>query len=73
MRFYLIAYKRRRGEITGLRDYATQDEALAERFRLEDSRVDADLELVVLGAQNKDDLVKTHARYFKSMRQLVQG
>lgn len=74
MKYFLITYNRRRGALaTPMRVFDDQKVAMAERFRIEATRVDADLEVVVLGAEDEQDLVKTHSRYFKSVGDLARG
>jgi hypothetical protein len=71
MPHWLIAYDRKRGELTRCEEYADSAEALAERFRLEREAA-PDAEIVVLGADSLEMLKVTHGRYFFSMGELAR-
>jgi len=51
-----------------LREFGADEQgALSERFRREFStRNRAGIEIVVLGAESRQDLQRTHSRYFKT-------
>lgn len=71
---YLIVYRKSTGTVEQCNEYSNTDLAtvLKERARLERMYgAQGDVEVVVLGARNTDDLVKTHSRYFKSLRELA--
>ena len=74
MNHYLIVFDRTAGRV--LRDdaYTDRHEALRERFKAERAyQGDDDIEVVVLAADSRDALTKTHARYFKPLKSLLQG
>jgi hypothetical protein len=72
MGHFLVIYDRRAGEIIRRGEFETGATALAARFDAErEFRGEPDIEVVVLGADSWDALEKTHARYFKNMRELV--
>lgn len=70
---YLLVYERSTGRLKECLDLGTDSvAALAERFdreRRESS--DPDVEVVLLSAQSRDELMRTHARYFKSVGELA--
>jgi hypothetical protein len=73
---YLIVYDQRDGRIDILEEFSDveRDAALNRRFELElKHRSDPLIEVVVLGAASRDDLMATHARYFKSVSELAEG
>lgn len=75
MKYFLLVYDRRRGRIVDRRDYeeADRERALQDRAQLmREQRQSADTEVVLLGAESFDDLRKTHARYFKTVKQLAK-
>jgi len=77
MTIFLVIYDRHRGELVSITPYTPSERARAEHERLEvelDS-VNRKLgrEVVLLEADGEDDLRKTHARYFKNLRELVAG
>lgn len=73
MRYFLVVYNRNSGAVevkgftAGQREQALEerfDRELAERYRPE-------MEVVLLGAESRAALEKTHARYFKSAAELA--
>lgn len=73
MNYYLVVYNRRTGEVT-VRDFgpAERDAAFRARFEVEASVSDDDIEVVVLGGKSREDLARTHGRYFASVAQLAR-
>ena len=74
MSYFLLIYDQRRGVLEALEEFpeAAADAALARRFELErDHREESGVEVVLLGAPSQDALRKTHARYFKTVRELA--
>jgi hypothetical protein len=70
----LIVYRRSVGEIVQLEDLGTdRKQAMRHRFEAEHRhKGDPDLEVVVLSAPSREVLERTHARYFRSSRQLTE-
>ena len=71
---FLIVYDQTSGQVLDLREFddADRESALSERFRLEREHLaDENLEVVVLGADSRADLERTHARYFKTVSELA--
>jgi hypothetical protein len=74
MKYFLLVYDQRSGLIEPPREFpgSSVSSALEQRFELERSYRDhPDIEVVVLSAQSTEDLKRTHARYFKSVRELA--
>ena len=74
MKYFLIKYDRHEGELKELREFGPSERqaALKERFALERAnRLNADIEVVLLGAQSIDALYRTHSRYFKTPDELA--
>jgi hypothetical protein len=72
---YLIVYNQLTGDVN-LTEYSDEEqaEALARRFALErEHRLEPHIEVVILSARSRDVLERTHARYFKTVRQLVEN
>lgn len=74
MKQFLLVYDRKAGKITDLREYDEGDfgRALNDRFSVEEDSKNGQLEVVVLRAKSLDALKRTHARYFKTPKQLVE-
>ena len=70
MKYFLIEFDREHEQLLRLTEYANSTEAIDERFRRELEIRDEDLEIVVLGAVNKEALIHTHSRYFNQNRDL---
>jgi hypothetical protein len=74
VRNFLVVYNRRTGERT-LREFPEGygREAIRERFAQERlHRDDPDIEVVVLGSSSRDELMKTHSRYFRSAEEILE-
>ncbi len=75
MRSFLVVYNRRTGDNT-LREFPPGHgrEAIHARFEAErQHRSDPDIEVVVLGSHSKEELLKTHSRYFRSAREILEN
>ena len=69
-RYFLVVYNRREGRLLEIQDYQRneRERALKDRFSRElKERADPDVEVVLLGAESREALGKTHARYFKPL------
>lgn len=72
---FLVVYDRAAGDIIELTEWSDADRemALDSRFELERKYSDRpEIEVVVLGAQSRTDLERTHGRYFKTVAQLAE-
>lgn len=75
MRSFLIVYNRRTGS-NDVREFPVGHGREAIRARFEEERLhrgDPDIEVVVLGSRSREELMKTHSRYFRSARQMVES
>jgi hypothetical protein len=73
MGYYLVVYDRSTGavEVEEFTDQQ-QDLALHRRFEYErEQRNRSEVEVVVLGAESREALERTHARYFKTVQELA--
>jgi hypothetical protein len=69
----LVVYDRAAGRLVSEREFEHRKDALAARFRAEREQGDhKNIEVVVLTARSRDDLHKTHARYFQSLDELTE-
>jgi hypothetical protein len=73
MRYLLVVYNRSTGAVEVKSFAATQrEQALEERFDRElAERGRPEMEVVLLGAESRAALEKTHARYFHSVEELI--
>jgi hypothetical protein len=70
---YFVRYRRSTGELLEFEDLGSDRTAAMER-RFEEERAykdDSDIEVVVLTASSREDLLRTHARYFRSVPELA--
>ena len=70
---YLVRYRRSTGNLLQFEDLGS-DRAAAMDRRSEEERAhkdDSDVEVVVLTASSREALIRTHARYFKSVPELA--
>ncbi|MFE2915740.1 hypothetical protein [Kitasatospora indigofera] len=68
----LVVYDRAAGRLLDERQFDSRRDALAARFVAERRYGDdSNVEVVVLGAASRSDLLRTHARYFLSLDQLA--
>jgi hypothetical protein len=72
---FLIVYNRQTGDVhVDVYPDERRDDALARRFDLErERRLEPHIEVVLLSARSQDVLRRTHARYFKTVRDLMQS
>lgn len=73
MKYFLLEYDKAAGKVVRRVEFAQLDDAMHERFRREAESLSDALEIVVLGARDERDLARTHARYFKSVRELSES
>jgi hypothetical protein len=74
--YYLIVYDRAQGQIREEHEYPVTeaDRTWAHRESLVTATIgDPNVEVVLLQAASRADLLKTHARYFKSFTEIVNG
>ncbi len=73
MSHYLLVYRRSTGKLQEIHDLGSDREtALKRRFERERQESgDPDIEVVLLGASSREALKRTHARYFKNVRELA--
>jgi hypothetical protein len=72
---FLIVYNQLTGEVK-LREYGddAREAVLERRSALElEHRLDPHIEVVLLSARSEEVLQRTHARYFKTVRELVDS
>jgi hypothetical protein len=73
MSYYLVVYDRSTGAVE-VEEFGDQerDLALHRRFAHErEQRNRPEMEVVVLGAESREALERTHARYFKTVQELA--
>ena len=71
MKYFLLVFDRREGRLLNETDFQDSKQALAARFAAERlHRGMPDVEVVVLGAESRDVLRQTHARYFQDLPSL---
>lgn len=74
MSYFLLVYNRAAGELLGEQEFSGRAEALRARFAMEkEHRTGGEnVEVVVVGARSRNDLLRTHARYFLTMDELAR-
>jgi hypothetical protein len=75
LKFFLLVYERSTGRLLEQRTYSEEEQVQAQddRFARElQERGRPDIEVVLLGAESLDALKKTHGRYFKTVRELLE-
>jgi hypothetical protein len=70
---YLVRYRRSTGVLLEFEDIGSDRIAAMHRRSMEESayKDDSDIEVVVLTASSREALLRTHARYFKSVPELA--
>ena len=73
MQYTLVVYDRAQAKLLEEREFDSKAEALAARFEAETAHRQSgeNIEVVVLAAESRDDLMRTHSRYFYSLRELA--
>lgn len=75
MRYFLIVYDTGHERLVESHDFAVEDRAAALKLRRDLQRrflTDPEFEVVLLGAERFEDLERTHGRYFKTTREIMQ-
>jgi hypothetical protein len=70
---FLLVYDRSEGQLLHEERYESRVDALHARFvaEAEHRRGPDNIEVVVLSAGSREDLLRTHARYFRSLAELA--
>jgi hypothetical protein len=69
---FLLTYRRSSGELMACREFVDRAAATRERTSLEARfREDPDVEVIVLTASSREQLERTHSRYFRTMQELL--
>jgi hypothetical protein len=73
MMYTLVVYDRAAGRLVDERTFERRADAMGARFAAERSHRGSkgNIEVVVLAARSRDDLIRTHSRYFYSLRELA--
>jgi RAB protein geranylgeranyltransferase component A len=74
MSYYLVVYDRSTGAVE-VEEFTDQQRDLALHRRFEHERKQrnrSEVEIVVLGAESREALEGTHARYFKTVQELAK-
>lgn len=73
MAHFLLVYDRAAGKLLHEEQYQSRVDALRARFvaEAEHRRGTNDIEVVVLSAGSREGLLRTHARYFRSLTELA--
>jgi hypothetical protein len=71
----LLVYDRAAGRLLREQVFEARDDALRARFVAEKQYrgLEAQVEVVVLGARSRDALLQTHGRYFLSLDELAEA
>ena len=74
MKHFLIHYDRPAGRLLSIREYDHEEraQAIADRDAQEFAKPDH-VEVVLLSADCRADIERTHARYFKTPREMVES
>lgn len=73
MNQYLVRYRRSTGDLLQFEDLGS-DRTVAMSRRVGEEKIykgDPDIEVVLLTASSREALIRTHARYFKSVSELA--
>lgn len=71
MTYTLLVYDRGRGQLVHDESFHSRADALQARFRVEHERLEEPMEVVVLASTSREDLMRTHSRYFRSLDDLA--
>jgi hypothetical protein len=73
---FLVEYSRSKGSLVSIHEFEDSERTQAENARLELevslNRAKTDHEVVLLQAQSRDALRRTHNRYFADLRELIE-
>lgn len=74
MRYFVLAYDQKTGKLLSLDEFAEDDRDDAARLRFQKelaARSTPTVEVVMLGAESRTVIERTHARYFQSVGELA--
>ncbi len=74
MAYFLLAYDQKTGKLIEFKKFDETGRQVAEEARFQrelDEASDHNVEVVLLGAESREALQRTHARYFKSVSELA--
>ena len=71
--YYLLVYEPETSSLLVERSFVLRGEALQERFAAEKKYRDSgkNVEVVIVGAESREALLRTHGRYFLSLDELA--
>lgn len=73
MKYFLIVYETRTGQLEELTVFDDSETALAARFEREkEHAAESTIEVALLRAESEEALHDSHARYFSSLGELVE-
>ena len=72
MTHFLLVYDRAAGRLRDEQRFDSRVDALRARFAAEKTHDAQDIEVVVLRAGSREDLLRTHARYFLTIEELAE-
>ncbi len=74
MPYFLLEYDRPAGKLLHIREYsnAERDAAYEERRRCESTKL-PHVEVVILEGASRDDIERTHSRYFRTLEELASN
>jgi hypothetical protein len=72
MSYFLLIYDRATGDLKVQEFGGSREDALRARFAEESSGLSSETEVVVLSADSRDDLERTHSRYFHGVAELAR-
>jgi hypothetical protein len=76
MTYFVLVYDRGRGSIVLERRFEQADRELALQTRFAEEltyKADPNIEVVLLGADSRETLLTTHARYFKTVAEIARS
>ena len=69
---FLLTYRRSRGELIECLEFAQRSDATRARTAREREFIaDPDVEVVVLTAASREQIMRTHSRYFRTVQELA--
>lgn len=75
MKHFLIVYDRPAARLIELKEFGESEEVAASAARFEwelRTRAQPEIEVVVLDSDSRQTIERTHPRYFKTLRELIQ-
>jgi hypothetical protein len=74
VKYYVLVYDRSKGRVLEDREHVERERALEDRARAIALHIaEPTVEVVLLGATSREELMRTHSRYFQTVEEITSA